>query len=94
MQSADARAGARLIELRECRIRRDVNEVIAAEVRAELARQGLSQSALAGMLGWSQVTVSRRLRSAGQFTVGELEQVSQALNVSLSELTSPRAAAS
>jgi transcriptional regulator with XRE-family HTH domain len=96
MQQADARARALLsvADLRECRVRRDASEAIATEVRAALARQKLSQSELAEKLGWTQVKVSRRLRSVGQLSIEELEQISDALGVSITELTSPAAAAS
>lgn len=61
-----------------------LDDRIAAEVRAELGRQGISQQVLADRLGWSQIRVSRRVSSgktAVPFTVVELAVVAAALNV-------------
>lgn len=62
-----------------------VDRRVAAEVRAELGRQGMSQQKLADRLGWTQVRLSRRL-STGEtspvpFSVGELQNVADALGV-------------
>lgn len=70
---------------------------IAAEVRAEMARQGISQQALADRLGWLQNRLSRRLtdgKTAVPFTVAELTAVAAALGVSMSQFVPAEAAAS
>jgi len=60
---------------------------IAAEVRAEMARQGISQQALALRLGWLQPRVSRRLTDGETFVpfdTQELAAVAHALGVDVS----------
>jgi transcriptional regulator with XRE-family HTH domain len=76
MQHPNARAGGRL----------SLNNTIAAEVRAELGRRNLSQAQLAVRLGWTQVRLSRRLRSVSDFSTAELEQISDALGVPIAHL--------
>lgn len=61
---------------------------IAAEVRAEIGRQGMSQQALADRLGWPQPRLSRRLtdgKTAVPFTVVELTAVASTLGVPLAQ---------
>ena len=72
MQSPDARAS--------------LNSTIAAEVRAELGRQNVSQAQLAIRLGWTKYRLNRRLRSESDFSIGELEQISSALKVPIVDL--------
>lgn len=59
---------------------------IAREVRAEMARQGISQEALAERLGdgWYQRRVSRRLTGEVAINLDELEQISSALGMPVS----------
>lgn len=52
---------------------------VAAEVRAEMARQNRGQAALASLLGLSQAAVSRRLQGLVEFDVGELLKVADFL---------------
>lgn len=65
---------------------------VAAEVRAEMARQGLSQQALADKLGWTQPRLSRRIAAEGSkyplvpFDVVELADVAEALGVAVAKL--------
>lgn len=62
----------------------DTAQAVAAEVRAEMARQGVSQTALAERLGWPQPRLSRRLtdgKTAVPFEVAELVAVADALDV-------------
>lgn len=65
---------------------------VAAEVRAEMGRQGLSQQALAERLGWLQSRLSRRISDGKTplipFDVIELHTVALALGVPLSRLLS------
>jgi len=59
---------------------------VAGEVRAAMARRGVSQTALAGALGMSQAAVSRRLRGAIPLDVKELAAIAEILSVPLSAL--------
>ena len=59
-----------------------------ANVRAEMARRGVSQTALAQTVGLSQTAISKRLRGATPFDVNELIAVAAALDVPLSALLS------
>lgn len=54
---------------------------VASEVRAEMARQQVSQQALADKLGWTQPKVSRRISGAVPFDVAELNAIATALGV-------------
>lgn len=71
---------------------------VAAEVRAEMGRQGLSQQALAERLGWQQPRLSRRISDGKNplipFDVVELHAVALALGVPVSRLLSAEHAAS
>ena len=62
------------------------SEIVAAEVRAVMARKRIRQSALVGPLGISQAGVSRRLSGAVEFTVTELDAVARVLEVPLASL--------
>lgn len=64
-------------------------DLIAAEIRAELARRQLPHNALAAALNTSPNWVSRRLRGRTPFDVDELDQVAHFLGVSLAELLTP-----
>ena len=64
----------------------------AANVRAEMARQGRTQRELAEMLGVSQPTVSARLSGRRDFTVAELRRISKWLGVPLRTLITEVAA--
>ena len=57
-----------------------------ANVRAEMARRGLSQTALAGHLGLSQTAVSARLRGLTPFDINELVLTAEVLGVPLGVL--------
>ncbi|CPT76872.1 Uncharacterised protein [Mycobacteroides abscessus] len=58
----------------------------AAEVRAEMARQGCTQAALAERINRDQHFISRRLSGKVSFTVDELACVAEALNVTIGAL--------
>lgn len=58
----------------------------AANIRAEMARKGLTQRDLAALLGLSQPTVSARMRGRTEFTVSELRAIASWLNVPASYL--------
>lgn len=57
-----------------------------ANVRAEMARQTMSQAALADRLGMSQSMLSYRLSGKVPFNVDELAQVAAVLDVPTSAL--------
>jgi len=65
---------------------------VATEVRAEMARQRVSQDALAAAIGMSQAAVSRRLSGDIPFDVAELEDVATALRVPISQFLAERVA--
>lgn len=58
---------------------------VAAEVRAEMARQRASQRKVAGILGISQPQVSARLRGEIAFNTTELEKLALAFRVPASK---------
>lgn len=62
---------------------------VAAEVRAEMFRQGLSQQALADLLGWPQPRLSRRIADGKTalipLDVVELEAIAVALGVPVTQ---------
>jgi len=62
---------------------------VAGEVRAAMARRGVSQTALAAALGMSQAAVSRRLRGAIPLDVKELAAIAEILGVPMSVLVAP-----
>lgn len=57
-----------------------------ANVRAEMARRGVTQAKLAAALGLSQPSVSARLRGVTPFDVDELHTIAAFLGVPLSDL--------
>lgn len=63
---------------------------IASEIRAELARQGINQTALARLLHVSNAWTSRRLSPSADvdLTFEEVEKVAKALGVSAERLRS------
>ncbi len=66
------------------------NEIVAGEVRAEMARQKRSQDNLATELGWTQAFLSRRLTGKLAFSTNEIEQMASVLGVPLSQLAAIR----
>lgn len=60
--------------------------VTGANVRAEMARRGVSQTTLAAVLGVTQPQVSARLRGIVPFNVNELHAVAAFLDVSVGDL--------
>lgn len=59
---------------------------MAAEIRAELARQRVTQLALIAATGITKNTLRRRLDGIKPFYLHELEAICSFLNVPLSEL--------
>ena len=61
-------------------------ERIAANVRAELARKGITQTDLALRLKKSQPFVSRRLSGSVPFNVADLDSIATVLDISIASL--------
>lgn len=61
-------------------------ERVAANVRAELARKGITQSDLAAKLNKSQPFISRRLSGRVAFDVADLASIATVLDVSITAL--------
>ena len=70
-----------------------LNESVSAEIRAEMARQSITQSELARRVSWAQSQLSKRLNGVVFFRADELERIADALGVPLHQLMSPRALA-
>ena len=60
----------------------DLNLAIAAEVRAELARRGISVSAFERKVGWPRTYLQRRLQGDPAWKVIDLETIATELGVS------------
>lgn len=56
-------------------------EFIAREVRAEMARQRVTQSQMAQWLGISQPQVAARLNDEIEFRPSELDKIAEAMDV-------------
>jgi transcriptional regulator with XRE-family HTH domain len=76
------------------RLTPSASDLAAREIRAEMARQEITQDTLAPQVGMPQATFSRRLAGRPPFTTTELERVAAALGVTFEQLlpTSARAA--
>lgn len=68
------------------------NQIVAAEIRAEMGRQDISQAGLAAELGWAQSQLSRRLRGLVAFSTDEIERIALWLDVPIRQLVSPQPA--
>lgn len=64
----------------------DVVHLVAANVRAELARRGLTGSDLGRVLSLSPTAVSRRLRGVTPLDVEDLAKVSRLLGMTMAEV--------
>lgn len=65
---------------------------VGANVRAEMARRGITQTQLAEQIGRSQPQLSKRLTGAIPFDINELTAVAEALSVPIEKLTTTTAA--
>lgn len=65
------------------------DQLVAGEIRAELARQRRSQAELATQLGVSRPWLSRRLSGETPLSVGDIANIADALGVALSDLMAP-----
>jgi transcriptional regulator with XRE-family HTH domain len=59
----------------------DLRDTVTAEVRAEMARRRMSQTALAELIGEQQWWISKRLTRATPFTLEDLDRIAQALGL-------------
>lgn len=59
---------------------------VPANIKAEMARRGITQDTLARRVGMKQQSLSRRLRFETCFTVAELLRIAEVLGVSAAEL--------
>lgn len=59
---------------------------VASEVRAEMARQGITMANMAVATDISRASLSRKLNGTGDFTLAEMIRVSDFLNMTLSDL--------
>lgn len=66
-----------------------VDERLAGEMRAAMARHRISQATLADALSVSQAAVSRRLSGRVPFTVHDVEIFARVLQMPLSDLLGP-----
>lgn len=63
-----------------------LSDIVAANVRAEMARRKISQRALAEKAGISQPQIYRRLRGELAFDVDELGAIANALGIDVRAL--------
>lgn len=63
----------------------EMRSLVAGEVRAHLARRGLSGNEAAIQLGWTQPYLSRRLSGRVPFNVADLAKLANFLEVPMSE---------
>lgn len=61
-------------------------EATGANVRAEMARRKVSQTAVAAHLGLSQTAISHRLNGRVAFNINELHSIAELLGVPLTDL--------
>lgn len=63
-----------------------LSDIVAANVRAEMARRKISQRALADKIGISHASIYRRLRGELAFDVDELGAIADALGIDVRAL--------
>jgi transcriptional regulator with XRE-family HTH domain len=62
-----------------------LNQIAAGEIRAEMARQGLTQRELAARLGWNRMSLSRRLSGGMPLSLDDIEGIAAELGVSVTQ---------
>jgi transcriptional regulator with XRE-family HTH domain len=67
----------------------DADLTVAAEIRAELGRQRISQADLARRLGVSRPWVSRRLNGDTALTIGDIATIADNLGVPVTHFVAP-----
>lgn len=65
----------------------DLDQAVASEVRAEMARQKITATDLASKIGMVRATLSDRINGHIAFSAGELVSVAGALGITASDLT-------
>ncbi|MPY99040.1 MAG: helix-turn-helix domain-containing protein [Actinophytocola sp.] len=65
----------------------DADRLVAAEIRAQLARQRVTQTVLADQLGVSRAWLSRRLSGDTPLSVGDVATIADTLGVPVSTFT-------
>lgn len=63
----------------------DINTVVAANVRAALARHKITQAVVADALELSRTSVSHRLNGTAKFTLVELAKVADLTGLDITE---------
>lgn len=63
------------------------SESIAANIRAEASRRNVKSHELAGLLGFSETSLRKRLNGIIEFRPSEIEKISLFMNVPIEELT-------
>ena len=66
---------------------------VTQEIRAEMARQRLTQLEVAARMRWSPGYLGRRLSGAVPWSTDDLDEVAAALGVGTRQLVTPRALA-
>lgn len=64
----------------------DANSTVAANIRAELSRGGLTQADLAHFMGENEMWISRRMKGAPAFSTNEVQAAADYLGVSVGDL--------
>lgn len=59
----------------------NLSERVAAEIRAEMARQRRSGNSLSSQLGWSHMYLSRRLSGRSSLRLDDVEAIAAVLGV-------------
>ena len=70
-----------------------MQSLLAANIRAELARKGKTQADLAELLGITQQGISRRMLGHVDFRLGEITKIADFLGVTVAALLSEAVAA-
>lgn len=65
---------------------------VASAVRAEVARRKISQSEIAGLLGISQASLSRRMTGLTPFDIDEVDKIAAHLELPVASLFEDSAA--
>lgn len=70
-----------------------LSATVAATIRAEMARQRVTQRQLVERLGWTQPYISRRMAGHVAFDVDELSAIADAIGVPTEDIISTSLAA-
>lgn len=67
-----------------------MEQQVAGEVRAQLARRRITGRQIGLMVGWTPAYVSRRVSGQIPFSLADLEALAKALDISISEFITRR----